>query len=265
MFGDFNDDIFDEEATTKTVSEPVVLLEREPDWFFNEAPSSDKQERWLASKYVADRLYRKKDFRAAARAYVKSIEACPNRNLGLLRDCVDGAARSFCRAGPAFAAESKKYLEKLSSMATCEDHRFSLASTALLMSVDIRSLQTLLDCEPQAGDLWKKLGEEYSSQGKLLFAACCFLRAASCARCSVHESEDRFKAQNWALSREMKVRVDGLLNHFEEPAAAIELIQKFNTERTDPRGAADQSFEDFWFPAEEVMVKRMGQPTEDGD
>ena len=250
MFGDFDDDIFDDERTTKVVEEPVALLVREPEWFLSETPSSDEHERWHALKFIADRLYRRREFEAAGHAYVESIEACPSRNLGLLRDCVDGAARSYHKAGPGFATESRKYSEELASMATCEDHYFSHASTDLLMTGGISAIQTLLGSEPQACYLWMKLGEKYIEQGKTLFAACCFLRAAGSSRSSVYESKDRFKEDFSNFSKEMQKRAEKILSQFGNSSAILQGIQKFSSERVDLKKGSDQSFEEFWFPSE---------------
>lgn len=256
MFGDFDDDIFDEERTTKTFAEPVVLLNREPEWFLNETVSPDEHEKWLALKFAADRLYRRREFEAAGHAYAKSIDACPNRNLGLLRDCVDGAARSYFKAGANFLAESLKYLESLNSMATCEDHKFSQASTAVLTTGDVNALQTLLESEPQACHLWKRLGENYVALGKPLYAVCCYLKAMNFARCCIHESKDRFKEENSALSREMESRVDETAAKLGDHLVTVRRIQEFFSSQAESKKEPSQSFEEFWFPAEDFVLKR---------
>ncbi|XP_022671447.1 uncharacterized protein LOC111259656 [Varroa jacobsoni] len=256
IFGGLDDDIFVQKKPQREVDSSVLLLEAEPGWFHNESAPEGLE--LLRLKYLADRFYKEKRYAEAAWTYISAIEICPPKNLGFLRDIMDGATRSLIHSSRLSGIQNdtiyKQALERihmLEEIVTCEDHRFSVAATLWLAAGGLKDLHILIESEPQSASLWRTLGRRYQADGKELLALCCFVKAACYFRNSVHECKDRFREENLAAAEDIKnqiVEISAAL-----PQSALNIVDRINSfyaSLADTKREPGKPFEDYWFPPE---------------
>ncbi|XP_028389874.1 uncharacterized protein C8orf76-like [Phyllostomus discolor] len=166
---EFEDSVF-EEGRERRAGPPAPYRAKlcEPQWFCEEAESSDDAEALTIKKFRGDLAYRRQDYQRALQEYSSISENLPPTNFAMKRDVQEGRARCLVRLGR--HAEALEIAADLETRATNTDH----LTTALLLQLAVQAggpgsgpavfcLQKLISLHPFNPWTWGRLAEAYLS------------------------------------------------------------------------------------------------------
>jgi len=194
MFGDLDDDIFEEKEKSNSNETNVTFQQNEINWFETCSFGSDKNQEMLRHKYIGDRNYLLGNYEKSEENYKKCMEECPSKNYGFLRDIVENQARTSIKLSN--FAEGKRLLLKLEEMASSDDHKFVVANLAAKLEREterkLANIWVLLAGESSNAHTWRQLAHIFESRKDLKRMICCLIKCRLCLEYALNDSEHYF-------------------------------------------------------------------------
>ncbi|XP_027631128.1 uncharacterized protein C8orf76 homolog [Tupaia chinensis] len=165
--GEFEDSVF-EDHRERRPGPPVCYRAKrcEPQWFYEEAESSDEVEALTLKKFRGDLAYRQREYQKALEEYSSISEKLSCTNFAMKRDVQEGQARCLAHLGR--HVEALEIATNLENQATNTDHLTTVLSLQFAICSGLRNLEKTIFCLQKLISLhpfnpwnWGKLAEAY--------------------------------------------------------------------------------------------------------
>uniref|UniRef100_A0A8C2UJB2 Chromosome 8 open reading frame 76 n=1 Tax=Chinchilla lanigera TaxID=34839 RepID=A0A8C2UJB2_CHILA len=174
---EFEDSVFEEGPERRPAPPAPYDAKRcEPQWFDEEAESSDDVEVLTVKKFRGDLAYRRQEYQKALQEYSSISENLSPTNFAMRRDIWEGQARCLAHLGR--HVEALEIATNLENKATNIDHlttvlylQLGICSSWPNLEKTISCLQKLIALHPFNPWTWGKLAEAYLSLGPALSAS----------------------------------------------------------------------------------------------